>query len=232
MTDELLRVFQIPIVRRWSNCLCFVLGNPIAAFTRDAHYGEHVLKAIEATPETTEPKVGDIHIWYGEGTEFHFALQTEEDCIITQHGKNGMYRAYPNELGLKLGNYWFKKYKRVASIDIPLVGDDERRKEGLALEQFLSHEENYHYIPKIVKAMHKDFYRGRRLSNWWYDTKERIVNTWRDIVLLDLESYFNPNRNFLIKNIKFHYIITNILGDIDRMLCKIFGIDEPVKEKK
>jgi hypothetical protein len=77
---RLIDVFKHPTARKMLNCVCYVMGDPLAIILRGACDPKTVIPAILRTPAVKRPRNGDIVIWWGDvnskgsdGRGYHFA---------------------------------------------------------------------------------------------------------------------------------------------------------------
>jgi hypothetical protein len=175
MTEELLKLFQVPEVRRLTNCVCFAMGNPFAFMFRGAYDGDHVNVEIGRAEETDVEKVNDVHVWYGNG-HYHFAVEFVKGYVITQHGRGGPIRAYKTDVAMQMGMDYYPKYKRLSGFELAIKSSIPVE-DILLLEDACKDPKCHGAIISIFITEAKDYFKGL------YGVKDKIYQKYRDWIV-------------------------------------------------
>jgi len=196
MTEDILWLFQNPVIKRISNCVCFSMANPFAGFFRGAYSHDHVQEAIYNSKETDKEAVNDIHIWWGDHGH-HFGVEFVDGAVLTQHGRGGPIRAYNTEVAIAMGLDYYPNYKRVKDFHLPLRTETDPEKVSL-LEGAVNNPEKYGALISIFRDESKNHF------NMYDRFKDKLYYLYRCFILSRFCPYGSrfPSLDVNFKNVK------------------------------
>jgi len=175
MNEVLLKLFQVPEIKKMTNCVCFALGNPFAWAFRGAWNDNIVLAEIAKIEPTDTEEVNDIHIWYGND-HCHFGVEFVKGYILTQHGRGGPIRAYKSEVAMEMGTDYYPEYKRVKTFHLPIRPTCKTPvADVLFVEESCKDPDNHAAIISIFRDEARNFFKG---VNWIKDNVYQKYREW------------------------------------------------------
>jgi len=125
-------LFTHPAVRKYANCICFVLTDPFAVLFRGAADRKVVIPAMERARAVKRPRNGDVLLFWDdldkEGGSYHAAIAQGDKCYQLS-GVNGEFIVCRGGQIQNGGGDKYQYRKRARRFSLPLLHDTPRVRE-------------------------------------------------------------------------------------------------------